>query len=255
MSAQPEPHGAHQVWLACHEVPHARIHAGGPHPDEHLVVTDRGPVDITQLQHVGRAVRVLNDGPHCVTSVSRVLELAAPGNEPNHAPTSARKSRGLPLAAVSVLETATDQGSYGHCMRFEATIGVSAPPERVFDVYSDVERWPDWTQSVTSVERLDHGPLQVGSRARVKQPRLPVAVWEVTELVPGRSFTWVARGPGIVTTGSHAVTREANGERVKVTASLEQGGVLGPLLGLLTKRLTNRYLDIEVRGLKAHCER
>lgn len=140
-------------------------------------------------------------------------------------------------------------------MRFEATIGVAAPAERVFDVYSDVERWPDWTQSVTSVERLDQGPLRVGSRVRIKQPRFPVAVWEVIELVPGRSFTWVARGPGIVTTGSHVVAPEASGGLVNVTASLEQGGMLGPLLGLLTKRLTNRYLDIEVRGLKAHCER
>jgi hypothetical protein len=39
-----------------------------------------------------------------------------------------------------------------------------------------------------------------------------------------------------------------------VTASLEQAGVFGTLLGLLTKRLTNRYLNMEVRGLKAHCE-
>lgn len=139
-------------------------------------------------------------------------------------------------------------------MRFEATTDVAAPAQRVFDVYADVEHWPDWTASVTSVERLDEGPLRVGSRARIKQPRLPVAVWEVTDLVPGRSFTWIARGPGIVTTGSHVVAPAGSGDRVRVTASLEQGGVLGPLLGLLTKRLTNRYLDIEVRGLKAHCE-
>ena len=140
-------------------------------------------------------------------------------------------------------------------MRFEATTDVAAPAERVFDVYADVEHWPDWTASVTSVERLDEGPLRVGSRARIKQPRLPVAVWEVTDLVPGRSFTWMARGPGIVTTGSHVVAPAGRGDRVRVTAALEQGGVLGPLLGLLTKRLTNRYLDIELRGLKAHCER
>jgi hypothetical protein len=139
-------------------------------------------------------------------------------------------------------------------MRFEATIDVAARAERVFGVYTDVEHWPDWTRSVTSVERLDPGPLRVGSRARIRQPRLPVAVWEVTNLVPGRSFTWIARGPGIVTTGSHVVKPVGAGDRVTVTASLEQGGVLGPLVGLLTKRLTNRYLDMEVHGLKAHCE-
>jgi uncharacterized membrane protein len=140
-------------------------------------------------------------------------------------------------------------------MRFEATIDVAAPAYRVFDVYSDVERWPDWTKSVTSVERLEQGPLRVGSRARIRQPRLPVAVWEVTEVVPGQSFTWIARGPGIVSTGRHAVMPTSREGEVKVTASLEQAGLLGPLVGLLTMRLTDRYLQTEVRGLKAHCER
>jgi hypothetical protein len=47
----------------------------------------------------------------------------------------------------------------------------------------------------------------------------------------------------------------AGGEgHVEVTASLEQAGLLGPLLGLLTRRLTNRYLRTEVRGLKARCD-
>lgn len=139
-------------------------------------------------------------------------------------------------------------------MRFEATIDIAAPADHVFGVYTDVEHWPEWTQSVTSVERLDDGPLRVGSRARIKQPRLPAAVWEVTDVVPDRSFTWVARGPGIVTTGSHVITPISGEGRVTVAASLEQGGPLGPLLGRLTTRLTNEYLDAEVRGLKTRCE-
>ena len=137
-------------------------------------------------------------------------------------------------------------------MRFEATIEVAAPAQLVFDVYSDVERWPEWTESVTSVQRLDEGPFRVGSRARINQPRLPTAEWEVVELLPGRSFSWVARGPGIRTTGIHAVSGE--GEPVTVTATVEQAGPLGPVLGFLTKGLTERYLQMEVRGLKAHCE-
>jgi hypothetical protein len=47
-------------------VPHARFHASGTHLDEHLVVTDRRPVDVTQLEHFGRAVHVLNDRPRVV---------------------------------------------------------------------------------------------------------------------------------------------------------------------------------------------
>ena len=138
-------------------------------------------------------------------------------------------------------------------MRFEATIDVAAPAQLIFEVYTDVERWPEWTASVTSVERLDQGPLSVGSRARIKQPRLPAAVWEVTDVVAGQSFTWVG-GPGIVTMGSHVVAAPEGGGPVRVTASLEQAGLLGPLLGFLTKQLTNRYLQTELRGLKARCE-
>jgi uncharacterized membrane protein len=138
-------------------------------------------------------------------------------------------------------------------MRFEASTDVAAPARAVFDTYADVERWPSWTGSVTSVELLDQGPLRVGSRARIRQPRLPVAEWQVTELVPGREFSWVARGPGVRTTGTHRVTENADGT-VRVTAILQQAGPLGWLVGILTNRLTRRYLRTEVEGLKAYCE-
>ena len=51
-------------------------------------------------------------------------------------------------------------------MRFEATIDLAAPAQLLFEVYTDVERWPEWTASVTSVERLDQGPLSVGKSLR-----------------------------------------------------------------------------------------
>ena len=139
------------------------------------------------------------------------------------------------------------------CMRFEAIIDVAAPAQLLFEVYTDVERWPEWTASVTRVERLDQGPLSVGSRARIKQPRLPAAVWEVTEVVAGHSLPGWLGVRGLSLQAVMASPRRGWGP-VRVTASLEQAGLLGPLFGFLTKQLTNRYLQIELRGLKAHCE-
>ena len=85
------------------------------------------------------------------------------------------------------------------------TVTIAAPPEQVWTVLVDVERWPERIPTVDRVERLDAGPLAVGSRTRVEQPRLPTAVWTVTELADGSSYTWESRSPGVTVTAAHEV--------------------------------------------------
>jgi hypothetical protein len=114
-------------------------------------------------------------------------------------------------------------------------------------VLSDVAGWPGWTPTVESVERLDDGPFGLGSRARVQQPRIPAAVWEVTELAEGERFTWVSRTPGVMTVGRHEVAAEDGGSRV--TLSIEQSGPLTGVAALFWGRLTQRYVETEAESL------
>ena len=137
-------------------------------------------------------------------------------------------------------------------MRVDVTVGINAPPEVVWAVLSDVESWPEWTASVTSVRSIRPGPLQVGSRVRIKQPRLPVTVWTVSDLVEGERFTWTATSPGVNTRASHRVVPAADGSRV--TLSIDQAGILGRLVGRLYGRLTRRYVQMEATGLKQRSE-
>jgi hypothetical protein len=105
---------------------------------------------------------------------------------------------------------------------------------------------------VTSVRRLDDGPLAVGSRVRVEQPRIPPTEYVVTELEPSRSFTWVATGPGVRTTARHLLEELGTGS-TRVTLALEQAGPV--VMGRLYRRLTDRYLTAEAEGIKARSKR
>src|ERR1700737_1302301 len=97
---------------------------------------------------------------------------------------------------------------------FSILVDIQASPDRVWAVLCDVERWPEWTSTMTSVRRMDDAPFAVGSKARVRQPRLLPAVWQVTELDERRSFTWVTRSPGVRIEAGHLVERVGSGSRV-----------------------------------------
>jgi hypothetical protein len=62
-------------------------------------------------------------------------------------------------------------------------------PQRSWSVMAEVERWPEWTSSVSRVKRLCPEPLRVGSR--VDSTAGAAGVLAVTELRPGAGFTWV----------------------------------------------------------------
>ncbi|WP_082097319.1 SRPBCC family protein [Demequina silvatica] len=138
-------------------------------------------------------------------------------------------------------------------MTQSVAIDIAAPPDRVWAVLSDVDHWPEWTPTVTSVIRSDDAPLHVGTHAKVAQPRLADADYAVTELDPGHSFTWVATHPGLATTARHEVDPLPDGG-THVTLSITQSGLLGPLMGRVYRGLTDRYLHNEANGLKARCE-
>ncbi len=134
----------------------------------------------------------------------------------------------------------------------DSAIDIAAPAKLVWDVFSDVERWPEWTASVTSLKALDGPGLAVGKRFEIKQPRLPKLVWEVTDLNEGTSWTWEQRSPGGRTVAVHEV--EPDGDATKVRQRLDQQGPVGSLVGRLMRGTTERYLELEAKGLKARSE-
>jgi len=135
----------------------------------------------------------------------------------------------------------------------ESGVEIDAPAPLVWDVFSDVERWPEWTASVSELLALDGPGLALGKRFQIRQPKLPKLVWEVTDVVPGVSWTWVQRSPGGVTSALHSLTPIGD-DRTLVRQVLDQGGPVGALIARLMIRTTRRYLEMEGQGLKARSE-
>lgn len=136
--------------------------------------------------------------------------------------------------------------------RFETTVDIEASPERVWAVMSEVLLMPTWTTSMTSVELEPPGPLAVGSKARIVQPKLSPATWVVTEVVPGRSFTWTSKAMGSDVTASHTLTPTSSGATVEL--AVQYDGTTSALVAGLTRKITTKYLRMEADGLKAACE-
>src|SRR5512134_2807061 len=137
-------------------------------------------------------------------------------------------------------------------VEFSITTEVDAPPEVVFAVLSDVERWPEWTPTVTRVERLGdaRAPLALGGRLRIVQPKVPPAEWTVTALEPGRGFRIVSHAPGATVEADHWAEAMGAGQHSRVTLSVTFSGLLGRVVGWMMRDLNRQYIAQEAAGLK-----
>ncbi|HEY1488388.1 MAG TPA: SRPBCC family protein [Micromonosporaceae bacterium] len=132
-------------------------------------------------------------------------------------------------------------------------IDIDADLERAWAALLDVTTWPRWTASMRSVERLDDGPLRVGSRAKIKQPGMLPLVWEVTELRDRESFVWAAKSPGVRSVGVHRIAPNPDGS-TRMTLEIQLDGPLAGIVGAMVGARNRRFMALEAAGLKAASE-
>jgi carbon monoxide dehydrogenase subunit G len=138
-------------------------------------------------------------------------------------------------------------------MRFEESIEIDAHQQRVWDVLSDLEAWPKRIESVDVVELLTPAPVAIGSRVRLKQPKLPEGTWDITVWDAPSYFEFRQKSGGITSVAGHRVEVLEEG-RSRLTLSLDMRGLLIPVVALFYRGLTNRYMTIEAQGMKRAAE-
>ena len=122
----------------------------------------------------------------------------------------------------------------------------------VWPIVRDVAAWPSWTPTVTQVDVLDDGPLRPGLRARLTQPGYRPALWTVTDVREGASFTWENRALGMCVVASHHIEPIPTGSRV--TLSIDVTGLTALLFGWIVMRVSSRFVPQEAAGLRAAAE-
>ncbi len=130
---------------------------------------------------------------------------------------------------------------------------IKASPTAIWQVLTDVERWPMWTPTVLSVEPVTRDGFKVGAKYKVTQPKIKPAIYEVTERIPHEVFTWVQKAPGATMVAEHRLTA-FDGSGTEVELAFATKGLLGALAGSMNAKLIAEYVKTEAKSLKQHCE-
>ena len=145
----------------------------------------------------------------------------------------------------------------------KATIEIDAPPERVWDVVMDPERFRDWVTIHRKLGHVDDGRLRPGFQVEqtlcLHHANFKVR-WALDEVDAPLHAVWAGKGPA----GSHArivdsLTPLDGGRRTRfdyLNEYSQPGGFLGRMAGkVLVQGVAEREAARSLQRLKAFVER
>ena len=133
----------------------------------------------------------------------------------------------------------------------EASRETSASADKVWQVWSDVNAWPEWNPDMREA-RLD-GPLQQGTRGMINTRSGGKHDVVVTMVEPGRAFELESGAmPGTRMAIRASITPLANGARM--TQAFEPRGLLAPIVGSMMSGAILGTFDKVLAGLASKVE-
>jgi len=140
------------------------------------------------------------------------------------------------------------------------SIQIEAPPEVVFELLTDVPRWPEHFPAIQKIEMLTDGPVWVGTRFRETRRmfgREATEEMEIAEIEPRKRFGLSAHSHGTGYLTMHTLTPTQGGTHLALefiaTPRSTAAKVLAPFSGLMMKPL-RRCLEEDLEALRQTCE-
>jgi hypothetical protein len=133
----------------------------------------------------------------------------------------------------------------------EASLETSASPDRVWQVWSDINRWPEWNPDMKA-SHID-GPLKLGATGNIDTRSGGKHDVVVTQFEQGRSFELESTAlPG--TKMAIRATIAPSGSGSRITQGFEPRGLLAPIVGPMMGGAILKTFNAVLGGLKRKVE-
>ena len=133
----------------------------------------------------------------------------------------------------------------------EASLETSASPDRVWQVWSDVNHWPEWNPDMKA-SSID-GPLKLGATGNIDTRSGGKHDVVVTHYEQGRSFELESTAlPGTKMAIRATITPSSSGSRI--TQGFEPRGLLAPIVGPMMGGAILKTFNSVLGGLKQKVE-
>ncbi|TVQ82170.1 MAG: hypothetical protein EA380_00695 [Phycisphaeraceae bacterium] len=139
------------------------------------------------------------------------------------------------------------------------TSEVDAPPERVFEVFTDFPHAASMVSAIDSIEMLTDPPVGIGTRFRETRTMFGKQcseTMEVTRFEPARTVTLEAESHGTHYVSTYTFTREGAGTRVELTMEGRGvsfvGRIMSTIMWPVMSKSMRRMLEtdmLEVKGV------
>lgn len=142
-----------------------------------------------------------------------------------------------------------------------ATTKVKAPPDQVFDVFTDFENAPENVSGIKSLELLTPGPLKKGSRfrqTRVIAGHEQTEEMEITDFRPGESYSVGGESHGARYDGTLTVKPDGAGSKVEMRFTFKPVSVFAKLMGFMASSMVESFkkaLQQDLEDLKKIAEK
>jgi len=136
-------------------------------------------------------------------------------------------------------------------MKFDHSVETTAPSEKIWCAWTDVEHWPQWDTELVSASL--EGSFALGTKGRVKPKRGPAARFSISELIPGETYTFTTRLPLCGLKVRRHLTRK-DGGATYFTRGVSFVGPLASVFGNLLGRRYREALPVVMENLREIAE-